>query len=73
MSEKLDELTKLSAIATDMELSIDLRTKAIELLGNIGTHDALLALLALAADEKLNVSERDLALKRARDVIKAGH
>ena len=73
MSENLDELKKLSAIATDMELSIDLRTKAIELLGNIGTHDALLALLALAADEKLNVSERDLALKKARDVIKAGH
>jgi hypothetical protein len=73
MSEKLDELEKLSAIATDMELSIDLRTKAIELLGNMGTHDALLALLALAADERLNVSERDLALKKARDVIKSGH
>ena len=73
MSEKLDELKKLSAIATDMELSIDLRTKAIELLGNIGTHDALLALLALAADEKLDVSTRDLALKKARDIIKAGH
>ena len=73
MSEKLGELEKLSAIATDMELSIDLRTKAIELLGNIGTHDALLVLLALAADEKLNVSERDLALKKARDVIKSSH
>ena len=73
MSEKPNELEKLSAIATDMELSNDLRTKAIELLGNIGTHDALLALLALAADEKLNVSERDLALKKAREIIKAGH
>jgi|TARA_B100002003_G_C13686799_1_gene346450 HEAT repeat protein len=73
MSEKLGELEKLSAIATDMELSIDLRTKAIELLGNIGSHNALLALLALAADEKLDVSTRDLALKKARDIIKAGH
>ena len=72
MSEKFDELTKLAAIATDMELSIDLRTKAIELLGNIGTHEALLALLSLAADEKLNVSERDLALKKAREIIKSG-
>ena len=72
MSEKFDELTKLAAIATDMELSIDLRTKAIELLGNIGTHEALLVLLSLAADEKLNVAERDLALKKAREIIKAG-
>lgn len=72
MSESPDELRKLTAIATDMELSVDLRTKAIELLGNIGSHEALLALLSLAADEKLNVSERDLALKKSRGIIKAG-
>jgi len=72
MAEKPNELKKLSAIATDLELSVELRTKAIELLGNIGTHDALLALLDLAANEKLIKEERDLALKHAREIIKSG-
>ena len=70
--EKVDELKKMANIATDMELSRELRTKAIELLKNIGTHEALLVLLNLAANEKLNVSERDLALKKAREMIKSG-
>jgi len=43
-----------------------------EPVGNIGTHDALLALLEIAANEKLVPKERDLALKYAREVIKAG-
>ncbi len=71
MSEKVDELKKLAAIATDMELSAELRTKAIDLLGHISTHEALLVLLNLAANEKLNVNERDLALKRAREIVKS--
>ena len=71
MSEKLDELKKLAAIATDMELAAKLRDQAIESLGEIGTHEALLVLLNLAANEKLNVSERDFALKRARNIIKS--
>nr|MQY81892.1 hypothetical protein [Dehalococcoidia bacterium] len=48
MSEKHDELKKLSEIAADMKLPADLRRKAIEQLGVISTHDALLALLDLA-------------------------
>jgi len=72
MAERPNELKKLSTIATDLELSAELRTKAIELLGNIGTHDALLALLGLAANEKLIKEERDLALKHAREIIKSG-
>ena len=68
--EKVDELKKLANIATDMELSVELRTKAIELLKNIGTQEALLVLLNLAGNEKLNVAERDLALKRARETLK---
>ena len=72
MSERLDELKKLANIAADMELSGELRSKAIDLLGNISTHEALLVLLNLAANEKLNVSDRDLALKRAREIIKSG-
>ena len=70
-TERIDELKKLANIATDMEFSRELRTKAIESLKNIGTHEALLVLLDLAANEKLNVAERDLALKKARDIIKS--
>ena len=73
MSERVNELKKLSAIATDLELSAELRTKAIELIGNFGSRDALLALLELAADERLITEERDLALKHAREIIKSGH
>ena len=73
MSEQVtSELQKLSAIATDMDLIAKLRTQAIQSIGNIGTHEALLALLDLAANEKLNVNERDLALKQARNIIRQG-
>ena len=73
MSEQSDELKKLATIATDLELAAELRTKAIELLGNIGTHDALLTLLELAANERLIKQERELALKQAREIIRSGH
>jgi len=67
-----DEPKKLVDIAADLGLLVDLRTKATELLGNIGTHEALLALLALAGNDKLPVEERDLAVKKAREIIKSG-
>ncbi len=71
MSEQItNELKKLTAIATDLELSSELRTQAAKVMGNIGTHEALLALLDLAANERLNPDERDLALKQARGIIK---
>jgi len=73
MSERANELRKLTAIATDLELSAKLRTKAIELIGSFGSHDALLALLELAANERLITEERDFALKHAREIIKSGH
>ena len=73
MSEQSDELKKLAAIAVDLGLSAEIRTKAIELMGHIGTHEALLALLNLAANEKLFREERELALKQAREIIRAGH
>jgi len=72
MSEQPDELKKLAAIAVDLGLSAEMRTKAIELLGNIGTHEALLALLDLAANDKLFREERERALKQAREIIRAG-
>ncbi len=71
MSEQPNELKKLTAIATDLQLAGELRTKAIELIGNMGSHEALLALLDLVANEKLIVDERDLALKQARRIIKS--
>ncbi len=71
MAERPEELKKLAAIATDLELSAELRIKAMEMLGNIGTHEALLALLELAANEELIRDERDFALKQAREIIKS--
>jgi len=71
MAERPEELKKLAAIATDLELSAELRIKAMEMLGNTGTHEALLALLELAANEELIRDERDFALKQAREIIKS--
>ncbi len=73
MSEQTNELQKLVAIASDLELSAELRVKAIQLLGSIGTHEALRALLDLVANEKLIREERELALKQAGAIIKSGH
>ena len=72
MAEQPDDLKKLVAVATDLGLSAELRTKAIKLIGNIGTHDALLALLSLAANERLTKKERELALKHATEIVKTG-
>jgi hypothetical protein len=71
MNEHPEELKKLSAIATDLEFNADLRTKAIEQLGHASSHDALLALLDLAANEKLTVKEREIAIKQALKIIKS--
>lgn len=72
MSEQVtSELNKLMNIANDLELAIDLRNKAIEQIGRIGTHEALLALLDVAANEHATADERDLSLKYARDIIKS--
>ena len=73
MAEQPDELKKLVTVATDLILPAKLRAKSIELIGRIGTHDALLVLLGLVANEQLTKGERELALKHARAIIKAGH
>ncbi len=70
MSEKPAELKKLADIAADMTLPHELRNKAVEQLGNMASHEALLALLDLAANEGLVAKQRDLALKKAREIIK---
>ena len=73
MAEQPDELKKLAAITTDMEFIADLRIRAIEQIGTIGSHEALLALLDVVANEKLTTKERELALERARKIIKSSH
>ena len=67
---KNDELKKLANIATDLGLAGKMRTQAIDQLGEMSSHEALLVLLNLAANDKLNVDERERALKRAREIIK---
>ena len=73
VSEHPNQIKKPADIAADRELPPDLRIKAVEQLGNIGTHEALLALLELVANQELPTEERDLALKEAREIIMAGH
>ena len=73
MAEQPDDIKKLVAVATDLGLSAKLRTQAVDLIGHVGTHDALLALLNLAANEQLTRVERELTLKRAIKIVKAGH
>ncbi len=73
MAEQPNELKKMVAVATDLVLAAKLRTDAIKLIGNIGSHEALLALLDLAANEQLTKKERELALKQAKGIIKSGY
>lgn len=73
MAEQAEELNKLAAIAADMGLVAELRTKAIELIGRLGSQEALRVLLDLAAREDLFTEERELCLKVARDIIKSHH
>ncbi len=72
MSEQPNQLKKLNAIATDSELPVELRIKAMQLLSKIGTHEALLTLLEMASNEQLTREERDLALQQSREIIKSG-
>jgi hypothetical protein len=70
--DKTDELKKLANIATDLQLDGKMRSQAINQLGEIADHEALLVLLNLAANDKLNIDHRDLALKKAREIVKKG-
>jgi len=72
MAEQANELKKLATIAADLGLSAALRIQSIELIGSIGTHDALLILLDLAANRELIKEERDIALQHASEIIKSG-
>lgn len=73
MVEQSDDLQKLTALAADLGFPIEIRTNAIKSISNISNHNALLALLTLAANEQLTKKERELALKCAGNLIKAGY
>ncbi|OGO24229.1 MAG: hypothetical protein A2144_13615 [Chloroflexi bacterium RBG_16_50_9] len=70
--KKSDELQKLKSLATDFDMASKLRIQAIDRLGEMDNHEALLVLLELAANDKLSIDERDFALKRAREIVKKG-
>ena len=72
MAEMPDELKKLAAITSDLEFASELRTQAIEQLGTIGSHEALLILLEIVANDRLT-KERELALERAKKIVKSSH
>jgi hypothetical protein len=67
-----DELKKLAGIAMDLKIAGKMRVEAINVIGDMASHEALLILLQLVANDKMNVSERDLALKKAREIVKKG-
>jgi HEAT repeat protein len=73
MEEQSDELKKLASITSDLEFTSDLRTQAIEQLGTIGSHEALLILLEIVANDRLTTKERELALERAKKIVKSSH
>lgn len=70
MAEETDRLHKLVTIATDLNISRELRTRAITQLGKTGTHAALVALLELVGDESFIWDERMLALKQAGKILR---
>ena len=65
-----EEIEKLKALATNKDLYYWQRVEAIEILGNIDSKESSLALLDIANDEGLYYWERDLALSKAREIIK---
>jgi hypothetical protein len=67
-----DELQKLGRIATDMQLASKMRIQAINQLGEMASHESLLVLLNLVANDKMNIDERELALKKAYNIVKKG-
>jgi hypothetical protein len=71
-TQAMDELRKLATIATDLQMPSKMRGHAIDQLGEMASHEALLILLNLAANEKLHIDERELALKKARDIVRKG-
>lgn len=73
MTEPSPEVKRLAEIANSMEYPPKLRSGAIESLSRIGTHEALMVLLAMAGNESMTKQDRELALKHAAKIVKSGH
>ena len=71
MGEGPAELKKLTGIASDLELGQQMREKAIEQIGQLGSYEALLALTGLAVTQALTVKERELALRMAIKTVRS--
>ncbi len=72
-SERSEELKDLMTAATNMNFPMKLRTDATQSIAAMGTHEALLALLEMAGNDQLSKKERELIIKLASNLIKAGH
>jgi len=66
----LSEVEKLKGIATNTKLYAWERVKAVEGLNEVGTREAMLALLDVAGCEEVNSWERTAALDKARELLK---
>ncbi len=66
-----EEVEKLKNLATDANLLVFEREKAVEALGDITTKEAALALLDVAGNTRLLVSEREKALEQARKILRS--
>ena len=71
-SERSDELKDLVTAATNLNFPQRLRMDAVESIASMGTHEALLALLEMAGNDKLSKKEREVIIKLAQNLIKAG-
>ena len=67
----LNEIQKLKEFAADVELLVSERAEAIEALGALKAKEAVLALLDIAGNTRLLVSERTAALKQARKLLRS--
>ena len=74
MAKLPDEyIKKLAATAFDLAFPEKVRIEAISSLGDVGTYEALLVLLELAANDRLTRKERLHVLKQAHNIVKAGY
>ena len=71
-SERSEELKDLFSAATNLNFPQKLRINAVESIAAMGTHEALLALLEMAGNDQLSKKERELIIKLAQNLIKAG-
>ena len=67
-----EEIEKLKTLSTNTELLPSERIGAIQMLKDVGTREALLALLDIAGETALLPSERSFALSGAREILRSG-